>query len=80
MAKQINSFEIIIRGTKADGPTRMFVKYGTEESTDKTLKGRGSKEVQLPNLNRLLHQGGGNGELWADSLAEVESDEGIPQS
>ncbi len=79
MAKQIGSFEIIIRGTKADGPTQLYIKYGTEESSDSTLRGRGSKEIKAPDLNKIAHNAGSGGELWSDCVAIAESDESIPR-
>lgn len=78
MAKEIGMFEIVIRGTKADGPTKVYIQYRVQESTDTTLQsGTKSKELNGADFNKVLHNEGTSGEFWADLVAEAESDESL---
>jgi len=78
MAKEIGNFEIIIRGTKADGPQEVYVNYRLQDSSDPEMKsGHKGKRLDSPDLNKTAHNSGTTGELWADELAQVETDEGL---
>ena len=78
MAKEIGMFEIVIRGTKVEGPTKAYIQYRVQESTDTTLQsGVKSKELDTPDLAKVFHDSDAVTEFWAEQLAAIESDEGI---
>lgn len=78
MAKEVGNFEIIIRGTKADGPQEVYVNYRLQDSADSEMKsGHKGKKLEDPSLNKTMYNDGSTGELWADELAQVETDEGL---
>jgi hypothetical protein len=78
VAKQVERFEIVIRGTKADGPQSASVSYRLQDSSDTTLKSNfKQKTLTSPNLAKKIHDTGAVGEFWKDELAAVETDEGI---
>lgn len=78
MAKQVGSFEIIIRGSATEGPQQAFVRYHVEEATDPTLRGPMKERVlESPDFTKTFHDAGTTGEFWKDELAQSETDEGI---
>jgi hypothetical protein len=77
MAKEIGSFEIIIRGTSAGGPTEQYIQYQIRESTDHDLCRNKSSAVETPNFAKKVHDAGTAGELWKDLLDATKTAEGI---
>jgi len=78
MAKQIDTFEIVIRGTKSEGPTEAFVQYKVTDSVNTDLKkGPVRKTLSSPNFNKTVHNANSSGEFWYDEVAAAETDEGI---
>ncbi|KKN67549.1 hypothetical protein LCGC14_0460040 [marine sediment metagenome] len=76
MAKELATFEVIIRGTKA-GPTQCFRRYITRDSVNTGLKQRNESEMGSPDFTKVFHDAGTVGELWRDIIDQTESDEGI---
>lgn len=78
MAKQIDAFEIVIRGTKSEGPTETFVQYKVTDSVDTDMKkGPVRKTLSSPDFSKTLHDADSTGEFWHDEVAAAETDEGI---
>jgi hypothetical protein len=77
MAKEIGSFEIIIRGTSSGGPTEQFVQFRVQESTDVDLGKNKSQKIETPVFNKVLHNTGATGELWKDLLDAIKTQEDI---
>lgn len=78
MAKEIDEFVIIIRGTRSEGPTSAEVSYRMCDSTNKDLRSRViHKPLLIAALRKKLHDTGASGEGWADAITAAESDEAI---
>ena len=78
MAKQIERFEIIIRGTKATGPTEAIVSYRVQDSVNTELLTRFKhKEISSPDFTKKIKDADTAGEFWYDEVAAAETDEGI---
>ena len=76
MAKQLGTFELVIRGD-ASAPTQMFRRYAVEESTDTTLRKNQDTLVETPAFDKTLHDAGSVGELWRDEVDAAKTAEGI---
>ena len=77
MAKELGTFEIVIRGTES-GPTTSFVVYQTKDSTNPELCDRPAPlEDAIPDFNKTLHNTGAVGEVWKDVVEVVKTIEGI---
>lgn len=77
MAKEIGSFEIVIRGTASGGPTEQFIQYRVQDSGDAELGKHKSAKIETPSFNKTLHNTGATGELWKDLLDGAKTEEGI---
>lgn len=76
MAKQLGTFELVIRGD-ATAPTEIFRRYRVEESTDTSLRKNNDVAVDSPDFNKTCHNAGSVGELWRDMVDAAKTDEGI---
>lgn len=76
MAKQLGSFELVIRGDET-GPTTMFRRYHVEESTDTEMRKHNDVPVETPDFDKTCHNTGAVGELWKDMVDAAKTDEGI---
>lgn len=76
MAKELGSFELVIRGTDT-APTQMFRRYIVADSGDPELCKHIDESVGTPDFNKVSHNTGAVGELWRDEVDIAKTNEGI---
>lgn len=76
MAKQLGTFELVIRGDET-APTEIFRRYRVEDSVDSELRKHKDVPVDTPDFNKVCHNTSAIGELWKDQVDAAKTDEGI---
>lgn len=70
MAKQLGSFELILRGDSTN-PTLMFRRFIVEDSGDSEMCKHIDMIVDLPSLDTTISA------LWSAEVSAAETEEGI---
>lgn len=78
MAKQLGKFEIVIRGTEAEGPQEAFVRYFVEDSADTSMRSPlRDTQISSPDFTKKIHDAGTAGEFWKDEVEAAKTAEEI---